>query len=134
MLHYLKLNKKWQAVLTSSSSHVVLTLEISNTPQACLDTLCKLLIGHTTFPSFLQPTFQQLHWSPYHMDINNSSIHGSRIRKWIISHHFIMSKSPTFVHDFSIYLYQCILFYYIQLIVTQFSVHVQFLSVYYHVL
>ena len=45
-----------------------------------------------------------------------------------------MSKSPTFVHCFSIYLYQCILFHYIQLIVTQFSMHVWFLSVYNHVL
>ena len=75
------LNKNWQAALTSSSSHVILTLGTSNIPQPCPDTLCKLLIGHTTFPSFPQPTFWQWLWSPYHMDINNSMIHGSQFRK-----------------------------------------------------
>ena len=81
--------------------------------QACLDTLCTMLIGHTTFPNFLHSTFQQWHWSPHNVDINNSSIHGSQFRKEVISHQFVMSKSLIFVPDFSIYLYKCILFYYI---------------------
>ena len=130
MLNYLKLKKNWQAELTSSSFYVILTLEKSNIPQACLDTLCQMLIGHTTFPSFLWPTFWQCYWSPHHMDIYNSQIHGSQFRKQVISHCFILSKSPISMHDFSISLYQCVLFYFIQLLVSQFSIYVKFLSVY----
>ena len=40
-----------------------------------------MLIDHTTFPSFLQPTFWQCHLSPCHMDIYNSQSHGSQFRK-----------------------------------------------------
>ena len=95
-----------------------------------------MLIGHTTSPSFPWLIFWQWHCSPHHMDIYNSRIHGSWFRKQVISHRFIMSKSPIFVHDcnFSVYLYQCILFYSLQLIITQFSIYVSFLSVYDHVL
>ena len=134
MLIYLKLKMNWQAVLTSSSFHVVLTLEKSNIPQACLDTLCQMFIGCTTFPSFPWPTFQQCHWSPHHVDIYNSQIHGSQFRKQVISYCFILSKSPILMHDFSISLYQEVLFYFIQLLVPQFSIYVKFLSVYNHVL
>ena len=130
MLNYLKLLKNWWAVLTLSSSHVVLTLEKSNIPQACLDKLCKMLIGHTTFPSFLCPIFWQCHWSPYHVDIYISQIHGSQFRKRVILHGLILSKSPVLMHYFSISLYQCILFYFIQLIIAQFSIYVKFLWVY----
>ena len=45
-----------------------------------------------------------------------------------------MSKSLIFAHAFSMYIYQCILFYSIQLIITQLSIYVRFLSVYDHVL
>ena len=44
-----------------------LTLGKPNTTQACLDTLCWMLIGHHIFQSFPQPTFWQCHWSPCHI-------------------------------------------------------------------
>ena len=53
-------------------------------------------------------------------------------RKQVILHHFVLSKSPVLMHDFSISLYQCVLFYFIQLIIAQFSIYVKFLSVYDH--
>ena len=77
--------------------------------QAHLDTLHTMLIGHTTFSGFPHPTFHQWHWSPYNVDFNNSLIHGSRFRKEVISHQFVMSKSLIFMSDFSTYMYQCIL-------------------------
>ena len=88
-------------------------LQAPNYHPSTLDTLHTLLIGHTTFPSFSHPTFQQWHWSPHKVDINNSLIHGSRFRKEVISYWFIVSKSLIIMPDFSINLYQCILFYYI---------------------
>ena len=125
-----KLHKNWQTVPTSSSSHVVLTLASPNYQLSKLDTFHIMLIGHTTFPSFLHPTSQQWHWSPHNVDINNSQIHGSQFREHVLSYHFIISKSHIFAHVFYIYLYQWILFYSFQLIVIQFSICVQFFSVY----
>ena len=110
MLYYLNLHKNWQSVLTSSSSHVILSLTSPNYQPSTLDTLCTMLVGHTTFPSFLHPTFRQWHWSPHNVDINNSSIHGSQFRKEVISYWYIVSKSLIIMPDFSMYLYQCILF------------------------
>ena len=134
MLYYLKLHKNWHTVLTSTSPHVILTLTSPNYQPSTLDTFCTMLISHTTFPSFPHPIFWQWHWSPHNVDIYNSQIHGSWFREYGISYHFVMSQSLIFVHAFSIYLYQCILFYSIQLIITQFSIYVRFLSVYDHVL
>ena len=134
MLNYLKLKMNWEAVLTSSSFYVVLTLEKFNIPQACLDTLWQMLIGHTTFPSFPWPTFWQCHWSPHHVDIYNSQIHGSQFRKQVILYHFVLSKSPILIHEFNRSLFQGVLFYFIQLLVSQFSIYVKFLSVYNYVL
>ena len=103
-------------------------------PQAHLDTLCYMIIGHVTFPSFLQPTFWQCHWSPCHMDIYNSQISDYQFRKSAILFHFILSKSLLIMHDFSLKLYKCILFYCIKLIISQFSIYLKFLTVYDHVL
>ena len=103
MLYYLKLHMNWQSVLTLSSSHVILTLKGPNYQPGTLDTLHTMLIGHTTFPSFLHPTSWQWHWSPHNVDINNSSIHGSWFRKEVISYQFIMSKSLIIMPDFSMY-------------------------------
>ena len=86
------------------------------------------LIGHTTFPRFLHPTFRQWHWCPHNVDINNSSIHGSRFRKEVVSYQFFVSKSLVIIANFSISLHQCILFYYVSLILTQFPVYVMFYS------
>ena len=68
-----------------------------------LDTLCAMLIGQTTFPSFLHPTFWQWHWCPHNMDIYNSQIHGSQFREYVISYCFVMSKSHI-LHMFSAYI------------------------------
>ena len=57
------------------------------------DTICNMLTDYTNFPKFPQPSFQQWHWSPHNMDMNNSSIHGSQFRKEAISYQFIASKS-----------------------------------------
>ena len=74
-----------------------------------------MLIGHTAFLSLLWPTFWQWHWSPHHMDIYNSQIHGSWFGKQVISHCIIMSKSPVLRHGFSICLHQNALFYFFSL-------------------
>ena len=84
------------------------------------DTLCTMLIGYTTFPSFPCPIFRQWHCSPHNVDINNSSIHGSWFRKEVI----IAPKSLAIIPSFNISLHQCILFYYVSLILTQFPIYV----------
>ena len=92
------------------------------------DTLHTMLIGHTTSPSFPCPTFGQWHWSPHNVDINNSLIHGSWFRKEVVSYWFIVSKSLVIIPNFSISLHQCILFYYVSLILSQFRIYVMFYS------
>ena len=92
------------------------------------DTLCTMLIGHTTFPRFQHPIFRQWHWSPYNVDINNSSIYGSWFRKEVISYWFIASTSLIIMPNFSISLHQCILFCYVNLILAQFPLYVMFYS------
>ena len=134
MLYYIKLHKNWETVLTSSSPHVVLTLTSPNYQPSTLDRFCTMLIGHTTFPSFPHPTFWQWHWYPDNVDIYKFQIHGSPFRKYVVWYHFVMSKSCIFGNVFCTYLYQWILFYLIQLIMTQFSICVWFFSVYDHVL
>ena len=130
MVYYLKLHKNWQTVLTLSSSHVVVTLASPNYQPSTLDIFCITLIGHTTFPSFPHPTSQQWHWSPHNVDIYNSQIHGSWFMEHIISYHFVMSKSCIFGMFSAYNLHQWILFYSFQLIMIQFSICVQFFSVY----
>ena len=68
------------------------------------------------------------------MDIYNFQVHGSQFRIQVISHHFIMSKAPVLMHDFSIGLHQYVLFYFLHLIIAQLPNDVKFLSVYNHVL
>ena len=84
--------------------------------QAHLTYFCTMLISHTTLPGFPHPTFRQWHWSPDDVDINNSLIHGSQFRKEVVSYWFIVSKSLVIIPNFSISLHQCILFYYVSLI------------------
>ena len=105
-------------------------LQAPNYHPSTLDTLCTMLIGHITLHSFPHPTFWQWYWSPHKVDINNSLIHGSWFRKEVISYQFIVSKSLIIMPDFSIYLYQCILFYYILLILARFPNSAMFLFLY----
>ena len=154
MLYYLKLHKNWQSVLTLSSSHVALTLMSPKLSSKHTWHTSHHADWPHYFPGFLHPIFGQWHWYPHNVDIeniinillkhsnwqkrefpwwgnvdiNNSLIHGSWFRKEVLSYQFIASKSLIIIPNFSISLHQCILFYYVQLILAQFLCYVMFYS------
>ena len=104
------------------------TWQTPNYHPSTFDTIYNTLTGYTTFPGFLQPTFRQWHWSPHNVDNNNSLIHGSHFKKEVISYQLVASKSLVIIPHFCISLHQCILFYYVSLILTPFPIYVMFYS------
>ena len=98
-----------RSVLTSSSSHVVVNLLAPHYHPSTFDTIHNMLNGYNIFPSFPWPTFQQWHWSPHNMDINNPWFMVLKSEKDIISYQFVASKSLIIILKSSTYSHQCIL-------------------------
>ena len=117
--NYLKLKRNWHVLVLKQqySPHQVSMLfwllknQISL--RHTLTHFAKCSLAHITFPSFLQPTFWQCHWSPCHVDIYNSQISNYQFRKQVISYHLCFFK---ITHNNAWFHYetlckQCVLFY-----------------------